>query len=111
MKSFEYISASHLLQESVTIQPNREALWAAAFGVSTIDGMFDMTAVEDAIPLFDAAIRKFNSDPEELRALVAADDILGLRGNRGALLRIRQRMAKFGGTISGAIDESLAEGA
>ena len=106
MKAFEYISAGHTFQESVLVQPNREALWAAAFGVASLDGLFDIVKVEDAIPLFDAAIRKFNSDPEELRALLALDDPLGLRGNRGVLVRFRQRMAQLGGTITGAIDET-----
>jgi hypothetical protein len=106
MKAFEYISASHGFQESIAIQPNREALWAAVFGVATLDGLFDMTPVEEAIPRFDEAIREFNSRPEELRPLLAADDPVGLRGNRGVLLRLRQRMAQLGGTISGAVDES-----
>ncbi|PSR64010.1 MULTISPECIES: hypothetical protein [Nocardia] len=106
MKAFEYISASHGFQESLSIQPNREALWAKAFGVDSLDGMFDMTPVEKAIPLFDAAIRKFNSDPEELRPFLAADDPIGLRGNRGALVKLRKHMDLLGGTISGAVDEA-----
>ncbi|WP_228535962.1 hypothetical protein, partial [Nocardia sp. BSTN01] len=80
--------------------------WAAAFGVATLDGLFDMTPVEDALPLFDAAIRRFNEDPEALRPLLAADDPVGLRGNRGALIKIYQHMAQLGGTISGAVDET-----
>ncbi|MCC3311543.1 hypothetical protein [Nocardia africana] len=91
---------------SLTIQPNREALWAKAFGVESLDGLFDMTPVEEAIPRFDAAIRRFNAESEELRPLLAADDPVGLRGNRGILIRLRKQMAQQGGTISGAADES-----
>lgn len=100
MKAFEYISDSHVFQGQLVIQPNRERLWAAAFGVDSLDGLFDMTRTEEAIPLFDAAIRKFNADPESLRPLLAADDPLGLRGNRGALLKFRGHMAQLAGTVS-----------
>lgn len=111
MKTFEFVSDGHSFQESVAVQPNREALWCAAFGVESLDGLFDVVRVEEAIPLFDAAIRRFNEDPESLRPLLAADDPVGLRGNRGALLKIRRRMAQLGGTITGAIDESTTEDA
>ena len=110
MKAFEYISAKNNLHGSLVVAPNRERLWAAAFGVDSLDMLFDMTPVEEAMPLFAAAIRKFNEDPESLRPLLAADDPVGLRGNRGALIKIWQRMAQLGGTISGAIDETSAQG-
>ncbi|AHH22116.1 hypothetical protein NONO_c73600 [Nocardia nova SH22a] len=106
MKTFEFISAKNGFHESVAIQPNREALWSAAFGVDSLDGLFDMTPAKEALPRIDAAIRKFNEDPEMLRELLAPDDLVGLRGSRGALVRIRNRMAKLDGTISGAVDES-----
>jgi hypothetical protein len=106
MKTFEFISDGHNFQESVAVQPNREALWCAAFGVASLDGLFDVVRVEDALPMFDRAIQRFNEDPESLRPLVAADDPVGLRGNRGVLLKLRKRMAQLGGTITGAIDES-----
>ncbi|MFE7798993.1 hypothetical protein [Nocardia sp. NPDC057440] len=93
---------------SIAIQPNREALWAAAFGVESLEGLFDMTPVAVALPLIDAAIAKFNDDPESLRPLLAADDPVGLRGNRGILRNLRAKMVNLGGTISGAVDESPA---
>ncbi|MGW4119899.1 hypothetical protein [Nocardia sp. NPDC004711] len=106
MKSFEVLADGETYAATVFIQPNREALWAAAFGVTQLDGLFDMTPAEQAIPVVDAAISRFNNDPDALRPLVAADDPVGLRGNRAVLLQLRARLAKSGGTISGAVDES-----
>lgn len=107
MKSFEVLADGETYAATVFIQPNREALWAAAFGVAQLDGLFDMTPAEQAIPVIDAAISRFNTDPDALRPLVAADDPVGLRGNRDVLLRkLRDRLANYGGTISGAVDES-----
>lgn len=106
MKSFEHLAHGEGYAQSIFIQPNREALWAKAFGVESLDDLFDMTPVEQALPLFDAAISAFNDDPDRLRPLLAADDLMGLRGNRGLLIKVRMKLDKFGGTISGALDES-----
>ncbi|MEU1526343.1 hypothetical protein ABZ413_29520 [Nocardia rhamnosiphila] len=106
MKSFEYLDASQSYAMSVAIQPHREALWAAAFGVETLDGLFDMTPADQAIPVIAAAIAKFNDDPESLRPLLSPGDYIGLRGNRGILVDLRKKMLRMGGTISGAVDES-----
>ena len=106
MKSFEVLADGETYASTVFIQPNREALWAAAFGVAQLDGLFDMTPAEQALPVVDAAISMFNTDPDALRPLVANDDPVGLRGNRAVLLQLRGRLARFGGTISGAVDES-----
>ena len=111
MKTFEFVSENHSFQESVAVHPAREALWCAAFGVETLDGLFDVVRVEEAIPRFDAAIRKFNEDPESLRPLMAVDDPVGMRGNRGILLKIRKRMAQLGGTVTGAIDTGAVSAA
>lgn len=106
MKSFECIAAIDTYASTTLILPNREALWAKAFGVDTLDGLFDMTPAEQAIPIIDAAIARFNSDPESLRPLLSPDDPVGLRGNRGALLALRKHLHTHGGTISGAVDET-----
>jgi hypothetical protein len=111
VKSFEHLADGESYAVSVFIQPNREALWCAAFAVDTLDGLFDMTPAEQAIPIFDAAVSRFNANPDELRQLVAVDDPIGLRGNRGLLLNVRNKLHKFGGTISGAVDESPGAGA
>lgn len=106
MKSFEFTAAGGSYALTVSIQPNREALWCAAFGVESLEGLFDMTPVDQAKPVLDAAIARFNDDPESLRPLLAADDPMGLRGNRGILRDLRKKMVNLGGTISGAVDES-----
>ncbi|WP_282775860.1 hypothetical protein [Nocardia sp. CC201C] len=106
MKSFEHIADGETSAASVFIQPYRERLWAAAFSVDTLEGLFDMTPADSALAILDAAIGRFNAMPDELRAYLAAEDTLGLRGNRGLLLSLRNRLAKLGGTISGAVDES-----
>lgn len=105
MKSFEYLSDSQTYAMTVAIQPHREALWCAAFGVDTLDGLFDMTPADQAVPVIAAAIARFNADPEDLRPLLSADDFIGLRGNRGILVNLRKKMLRMGGTISGAVDE------
>lgn len=108
MKSFEFTAAGGSYAMSIAIQPNREALWCAAFDVDSLEGLFDMTPVDQAKPVLDAAIAKFNDDPESLRPLLAVDDPVGLRGNRGILRSLRAKMVNLGGTISGAVDESAA---
>lgn len=106
MKSFEHIAEGERIASTLFIQPNRESLWCGAFQVPVLDGLFDMTPAEDALPVLDAAITRFNAAPEELRPLLAADDPIGLRGNRGLLVEVRNRLHRHGGTISGAVDES-----
>lgn len=103
---FECISSSGTAMRDYVIQPYREALWAAAFEVDTLDGLFDMTPAEAAIPVIDAAVARFNTAPEELRAHWLSEDLMGLRGNRGALLSMRTHLATLGGTISGAVDSA-----
>lgn len=80
------------------------ALWCAAFGVDTLDGLFDMTPVDQAKPLIDSAISAFTRDPDGLRVLLSPDDHLGLRGNRLALLEMRDSIVRMGGTITGAVE-------
>ncbi|MGY2019412.1 hypothetical protein [Nocardia gipuzkoensis] len=106
MKVFECIGETHNLMHDFVIQPNRAALWAAAFGVDSLDDMFDMTPAAEAIPIVDAAIRRFNEDPNSLRPLVAADDPVGLRGNRAVLIELRKFLFENGGTVSGAVEQA-----
>ncbi|MGW5520011.1 hypothetical protein [Nocardia africana] len=102
MKSFEMIAESGTYHQLTAIQPYREKLWAAAFEVETLDGMFDMLSAAKAIPIFDAAIDRFNTHSDELRLLLDSADHLMMRGNRAALANIRKWLAINGGTITGA---------
>ncbi|MFC4373387.1 hypothetical protein ACFO5K_04685 [Nocardia halotolerans] len=105
MLIFHCIGATGTIESAPRIQPYREALWARAFGVDSMVGLFDMTPAARAIVVFDAAIARFNTAPDELREFLAADDRLGLRGNRLALAGIRAFLADHGGTISGAFED------
>ena len=105
MRMFECIADGGTYVSTPVIQPNREALWAAAFGRDSLDNLFDVTPAAEAIAVLDEAIARFNADPESLRPLVAADDPLGLRGNRQALAGIRRFLAQNGGTISGPVED------
>jgi hypothetical protein len=102
VKSFELIAESGNYHQITTIQPYRERLWAAAFEVDSLDGMFDMLSAANAIPILDAAIDRFSTHSEELRPLLDPGDHLMLRGNRAALSGVRKWLAINGGTISGA---------
>ncbi|MFD6400834.1 hypothetical protein [Nocardia sp. NPDC060249] len=104
MKQFHLIGATRTIESAPQIQPYREALWAAAFGVESLDGLFDMTPDDQAIEAIDRAIARFNNDPDALRVHLSPDDRLGLRGNRLALAGIRAFLADHGGTISGAFE-------
>lgn len=105
MLIFHCIGATGTIESAPRVQPNREALWAAAFERETLDGLFDMTPADRAIGILDAAIARFNTDPDELREHLDPTDRLGLRGNRMALAGIRAFLADHGGTISGAFEE------
>ncbi len=105
MLIFHCIGATGTIESAPRIQPYRETLWAAAFEVDTVEGLFDMTPAQRAIQTLDTAIARFNSDPDELRAHLSPEDRLGLRGNRMALAGIRAFLADHGGTISGAFED------
>ncbi|WP_043654314.1 hypothetical protein [Nocardia thailandica] len=104
MLSFHCIGATGTIESAPQIQPYREALWAAAFDVDSLEGLFDMTPAARAIEILDAAIARFNAIPDELRVHLDPADRLGLRGNRLALAGIRAFLADYGGTISGAFE-------
>ncbi len=89
---------------TINIPGFRERLWCAAFGVETLTGLFDMTPIDQAKPVIDSAISAFTRDPDSLRPLLSPDDHLGLRGNYLAIMDIRDRMVRMGGTISGAVE-------
>lgn len=106
MKCFETRWGNGVGLEVVLVQPYREKLWAAAFGVDSLDELFDLTPAKDAIPLIDAAILKFNHDPESLRPHLSPDDPFNLRRNRMALEQMRATLADFAdSTISGVFDQ------
>lgn len=93
-------------QEHIYIRPSQEPLWAKAFGVEKLDGLFDLETRDRAIPILDAAINRFNHDPESLRPLLDPNDVLDLRGNRMVFQQIRATLADFpDSTISGVIEE------
>ncbi|WP_280333103.1 hypothetical protein [Nocardia wallacei] len=106
MKSFEVRFGGGIGMESIQVQPYREALWAAAFGAETLDDLFDLTSAAQAIPKIDAAILKFNHDPEPLRALLSPEDPFNLRRNRMVLEQMRATLADHpDSTISGVFEE------
>lgn len=110
MKSFEFEAPGGTYAMSVMIQPNREALWCAAFEVETLDGLFDMTPADQAEPVLAAAIARFKDAPNSLRPLLAPDDPVGLHGNRGILRNLRKKMIELGGgVLSGAVEAGPAE--
>lgn len=111
MKQFELISASGKTKTKAVIDPRREALWAAALGVPSLDDLFDMTAAELAIPTLDAAIERFHQDPESLRPYVDPEDPTALRMTRNGLLGLRKHLVQFGGIISGVFDDELPDSA
>lgn len=105
MKCFETRFGAGKGQEVVFVHPHQEALWAKAFGVETLDGMWDLETAAKAIPILDAAILMFNHSPEQLRPLLSADDMSGLRGNRLVLEQMRATLADHDdATISGAVE-------
>ncbi|MFE5290319.1 hypothetical protein ACFRAQ_35665 [Nocardia sp. NPDC056611] len=106
LKAFECIDPGGTYHATFVVQPNRVALWTAAFDVESLEGLFDMTPAADAIPVIDAAVGRFNSDPEAMRHLIT-DDPLGLFGNRQALLKIRNWLAQNDGSITGVVDDEV----
>ncbi|WP_157778025.1 hypothetical protein [Nocardia terpenica] len=105
-RQFHCIADATNYHSSHVIPEHRYTLWCKAFDVESLDALFDMTPAEKAVPLFDAAITRFNSHPEDLRPLLDASDPGGLRGNRNALVGIRTFLADHGGTISGTFTET-----
>jgi len=109
-KYFETRYGAGVGQEVVAVHPHQEALWATALGAQRIEdalARFDLTPAAAAIPLLDAAILRFNHDPESLRPLLSPDDALNLRGNRMVLEQIRRTLADHDdATISGVIEDS-----
>jgi hypothetical protein len=106
VKVFECIGSTHNLMQDFVVLPTREKLWAAAFGVASLDGLFDMTPAAEAIPVVEAAVRRFNDEPEALRPLVDSSDPVGLRGNRSVLIELWKFLFANGGTVSGAVEQA-----
>jgi len=109
MKQFELISASGKTKTTAVIDPRREALWAEALGVESLDNLFDMTPADAAIPLLDAALARFHQDPESLRPHVDPEDATGLRMTRSGLLGLRKHLIQFGGVISGVFEDVVSD--
>lgn len=106
MKHFETRYGAGVGQEITQVHPHQEALWAKAFDVDSLAGLFDLTSAKDAIQKIDEAISRFNHDPDTLRPLLDASDALGLRGNRMIFEQMRRTLADHpDASISGVIDE------
>lgn len=105
MKFFEIRYGAGVGQDRMNVAPHREALWAKAFGVESLEGLFDQTIRGDAIPKVDAAILMFNHDPEPLRPFLDPQDRSGLYGNRKLLEQMRETLEIFeDATISGLVE-------
>lgn len=105
MKIFEIIASDSNLVSNPAVLDIRWDLWCAAFQVESLNDLFDVTPAAQAIPLFDAAIERFNTHADELRALLHPGDSFNLRTNRKILEGVRRFLAEHGGTISGAIED------
>lgn len=107
MKVFETIYAGNIGHEITAIHEHQWMLWCAAFGIQSLDGMFDITPAAQAIPVLDAAIGRFNTEADRLREALHPDDWLKLRGNRRLLEKMRATLADHpDATISGVHEDS-----
>ncbi|MFI7527471.1 hypothetical protein [Nocardia salmonicida] len=105
MQVFEIISNGGSTVEITVVHPHQVALWQSAFE-RELAGMFDITPAAAAVAVLDAALARFQSHADELRALLDPSDWLGLRGNRRVLERMRATLADHpDATISGAVDD------
>ncbi|MFI5777041.1 hypothetical protein [Nocardia sp. NPDC051570] len=105
MRYFETRFGGGVGLEEVRLEPYQEALWSSAFGVETLDVLFDQQTPARAIATLDAAIGKFNHDPDSLRHLLSPGDHRGLVGNRRVLEQMRETLANHpDASISGVIE-------
>ncbi|WP_157978681.1 hypothetical protein [Nocardia aurea] len=110
MRYFETRYGAGVGMEEVRLADYQEPLWAAAFGVESLDLLFDQEIPARAIPIFDAAIDRFNHDPESLRHLLDPADRRGLSGNRRVFEQMRATLADHAdASISGLIDSELGD--
>ncbi len=81
-------------------------LWCAAFGVETLDGLFDLATPASAISVLDAAINKFHHDADSLRPFLAKEDPRGLSGNVRTIEQMRVTLATYtDASITGLFEE------
>ncbi|MGY1946555.1 hypothetical protein [Nocardia asiatica] len=107
MKYFETRYGSGAGQEVVKVRPEKEDLYKAAFGVDDIEYIFDLDTPETAIPKLDAAIGRFNHEPEALRPFLPPNERGGLVRTRQVLEQMRATLADFpDSSISGAMEEA-----
>ncbi|WP_280389326.1 hypothetical protein [Nocardia wallacei] len=106
MKYFETRYGAGTGQERLPIRPEKEALWAAAFGVDNLAYIFDLDTPATAIPKIDAAIARFNHAPESLRPLLPPGEPGGLVRSRRVLEQLRATLADHeDASISGAMED------
>lgn len=107
MAHFETIYGAGTCYENVVVHPHQVALWCHAFGVPTLDGLFDIMPAVDAIARIDEAIARINVGNPELRAALDDLDSLGLRGNRKLFEQMRTTLANHSdATISGVVEDA-----
>lgn len=106
MKVLHCVAEATNYESHWQIPDYRWDLWCAAFAVQSLDGYFDMAPAASAIRVLTAAIGRFDTETEALRAHLSADDPLDLRANKRHLQGIRKFLIANGGHLTGAIDES-----
>ena len=101
---FEMVSDGGANVSVMEVSPVQVPVWEEAFQIELAD-LFDMDTAETALPVLDAAVRRFYDAPDALRPLLHPADWRGLKGNRQLIQRMRDWMATYpGATISGADD-------
>ncbi|WP_280301083.1 hypothetical protein [Nocardia neocaledoniensis] len=106
MEFFEIIANGGSTVHVTVVHPHQVALWQAAFG-RELAGLFDITPAAAATEVLDAALARFQTHADELRAhLDPAETLGGLRNNRRVIERMRATLADYpDATISGAVDD------
>ncbi|WP_306365294.1 hypothetical protein [Nocardia sp. CC227C] len=105
MRYFETRYGAGVGMEEVRIEPHYEALWAAAFDVDDIGLIFDLDTPARAIPKLDAAIARFNHDPDALRPLLPEGDRRGLVAHRRVIEQMRSTLADHAdASLSGVLE-------
>lgn len=105
MQDFEIIANGGSTVHITVVHPHQVALWQAAFG-RKLAGLFDITSAAAATEVLDAALARFQTHADELRAHLDPADLGGLRNNRRVIERMRATLADYpDATISGAVDD------
>ncbi|MFE7745364.1 hypothetical protein [Nocardia sp. NPDC057455] len=110
---FEQVSSTGTYVQIVAVrEPYNGNLYRAAFGVTTLDGMFDMAAAEDALPILDAAIAVMDANKATWKYTYtdpADPSPVGVKYNRmrNVIAGMRNFCATQGGTVNGAFTDPV----